>query len=198
MTSIEEFYRGLGVENEDTIRVLAENSEFVSCKKGDIIFREGDPAKFVYFTLSPEGVTYCYRLDRDGKENVLGFGYGYGHACIGANGIEVLILNTVACLTPTDFLKLDMNALKKALFTDPVVSTIYHKLLMEDRDKDIETHSAFLKYEGRERYLWFLEEHAPAVKYIPQGVVASYLGLKPQSLSRIRRELRKEGIEIPE
>ncbi|WP_282628093.1 Crp/Fnr family transcriptional regulator [Empedobacter sedimenti] len=40
------------------------------------------------------------------------------------------------------------------------------------------------------RYLNFLKEFPQAFQEFPQYFIASYLGIKPQSLSRIRKELR--------
>lgn len=48
---------------------------------------------------------------------------------------------------------------------------------------------AFLQYTARERYLQLLAEHPQVVQQIPVKYVASYLGIAPESLSRIRREL---------
>ncbi len=44
----------------------------------------------------------------------------------------------------------------------------------------------FYNEEPEERYLNLLEQHPEIVERIPQHYIASYLGLQPQSLSRIR------------
>ncbi len=51
--------------------------------------------------------------------------------------------------------------------------------------------------EAKDRYLWFLDTFRPIANIIPQNEIALYLGIKPQSLSRIRAELIKEGFTPP-
>lgn len=48
---------------------------------------------------------------------------------------------------------------------------------------------AFLQYTAKERYLQLLSENPQVVQQIPVKYIASYLGIAPESLSRIRRGL---------
>jgi CRP-like cAMP-binding protein len=48
---------------------------------------------------------------------------------------------------------------------------------------------AFLQYTAKERYLQLLAEHPEVVQQIPVKFIASYLGIEPESLSRIRKGL---------
>jgi ribosomal protein L10 len=52
-------------------------------------------------------------------------------------------------------------------------------------------HSADLAMlSGKERYYKFVKEKPHLINRIPQYYIASYLGIKPQSLSRIRKEIQ--------
>ncbi len=42
---------------------------------------------------------------------------------------------------------------------------------------------------AEQRYLKFVEEHSAILQHVPLQYIASYLGIKPESLSRIRRKL---------
>ena len=46
-----------------------------------------------------------------------------------------------------------------------------------------------LSASAEERYLAFIKTYPLLVEQIPQSQIASYLGITPQSLSRIRKEL---------
>ncbi|QHS63073.1 Crp/Fnr family transcriptional regulator [Chitinophaga agri] len=48
---------------------------------------------------------------------------------------------------------------------------------------------ALLQYTAKERYIQLLEEYPQVVQQIPVKYIASYLGIAPESLSRIRKEL---------
>jgi hypothetical protein len=45
---------------------------------------------------------------------------------------------------------------------------------------------------AEELYLEFSKKHPDFLQRIPQYLIASYLGIKPQSLSRIRREMTRK------
>ncbi|WP_142683189.1 Crp/Fnr family transcriptional regulator [Chitinophaga polysaccharea] len=47
---------------------------------------------------------------------------------------------------------------------------------------------SFLQYSAQERYMQLLEEHPEVVQHIPVKQIASYLGIEPGSLSRIRKK----------
>jgi len=42
---------------------------------------------------------------------------------------------------------------------------------------------------AKERYLQFMETYPDLLLRVPQWMIASYLGITPESLSRVRREL---------
>ncbi|GAA0543390.1 Crp/Fnr family transcriptional regulator [Chitinophaga japonensis] len=50
---------------------------------------------------------------------------------------------------------------------------------------------SFLQHTAQERYLQLLEQHPEVVQHIPVKHIASYLGIEPESLSRIRKQLRR-------
>jgi CRP-like cAMP-binding protein len=45
----------------------------------------------------------------------------------------------------------------------------------------------------QERYRQFVSNYADIAQRIPQYLIASYVGIKPQSLSRIRKRFQQEG-----
>lgn len=47
--------------------------------------------------------------------------------------------------------------------------------------------SAFLKQSPQQRYLWLLKEYPEFIRHIPLVYLASWLGITPETLSRIRR-----------
>jgi len=49
---------------------------------------------------------------------------------------------------------------------------------------------SFLQHSAQERYLQLLEEYPQIVQQVPVKYVASFLGIQPESLSRIRKNLK--------
>lgn len=53
--------------------------------------------------------------------------------------------------------------------------------------------SSFLLDSPEQRYVKFLQEYETVVQRIPQYMIASYLGITPEALSRIRSRLSRKG-----
>jgi CRP-like cAMP-binding protein len=59
---------------------------------------------------------------------------------------------------------------------------------VEQSMMDMAQHSADLAMlDARERYYKFMKEKPQLINRVPQYYIAAYLGIKPQSLSRIRK-----------
>jgi CRP-like cAMP-binding protein len=56
--------------------------------------------------------------------------------------------------------------------------------------------NALISTTAEERYLEFLKKYPNLMLRVPQWMVASYLGITPESLSRVRKELAKKKFEI--
>ncbi|WP_437919364.1 Crp/Fnr family transcriptional regulator [Sphingobacterium sp. LRF_L2] len=54
--------------------------------------------------------------------------------------------------------------------------------------------SSLLAMNAKERYLSFMEMYPGLLLRVPQWMIASYLGITPESLSRVRRELLNDKI----
>lgn len=50
---------------------------------------------------------------------------------------------------------------------------------------------SLLQYSAQERYVQLLEQHPQIIQHIPVKHIASYLGIEPESLSRIRKNLKQ-------
>jgi CRP-like cAMP-binding protein len=48
---------------------------------------------------------------------------------------------------------------------------------------------------AEERYRYFLEQYPDLTKRVPQWMIASYLGITPESLSRIRNNMSTKNIK---
>lgn len=69
------------------------------------------------------------------------------------------------------------------------------RLVMEDRIVLMMNHIlSIYKHNSEERYTYFIENYRGIAERIPQYLIASYVGIQPQSLSRIRNKMTRKGI----
>lgn len=192
MEDYRDFYRQLGITDAQSLQTLSDHTTLVHHKKGEYIIRAGDPMEYVFFHLN--GITKGLVLDENGEEQVIGFSKEVGDACIGAGGIGELIQNDVQCLTEVDSLRLSVTALAEVIQNDRTVAAIYENLMRVDYDLRFNMQVVLAKMSGEEKYEWFLENYPYLSDRVPQKDVASFLGMLPQTLSRIK-SIKEKGSE---
>jgi CRP-like cAMP-binding protein len=99
----------------------------------------------------------------------------------------------IDALQDSEVFLLEKEARDKMLEAVPVMER-YFRLLLEANY--IATHRRIdesLSASAEERYLAFIKTYPRLVEQVPQNQIASYLGITPQSLSRIRKELSRKS-----
>jgi hypothetical protein len=72
------------------------------------------------------------------------------------------------------------------------------RILMEKFYFDVTHISVYLTHQlGKERYLSISAKDPELFQLVPQKYIASFLGLTPQSLSRLRRKILKQKSNLP-
>lgn len=164
--------------------------------KGEFVLQQGEVCEGTYFVN--EGLLRMYSLDKHGKEHIIQF-------------------------APENWLISDRSSQffneKSRYYIDAVEDTkcsvlrndffeSLHKIYPEKVEANLvllQRHiyglqnrvNSLLSETAEERYLEFLRTYPDIMQRVPQWMVASYLGITPESLSRVRKELalRKYKIE---
>ncbi len=95
----------------------------------------------------------------------------------------------IQCITDCELLRItkeDADRTSKSSFTQKDYTIrLFHKILEEDKQRmnDLATLTA------EQRYVKLLNEKPNIIKNVPLKYISSYMGIKPESLSRIRREI---------
>lgn len=87
----------------------------------------------------------------------------------------------------------DYTEIKKLLETDAVLNRIYRDTIEQTLVNAIERVEDFTIASPEERYQRLLTEHGYLIEQAPLKYLASYLGINPVSLSRIRARIAKAG-----
>lgn len=166
--------------------VLLSLDLFHTIKKGTILLHEGQKSKESYFVLKGCIRTY-YNLDSE--EKTTGF----------YTEMEVLTPPCVISKTPSDFYVSAVEDSILAISNSDMEIEINHKFpkfeilcrrmseeLLAKKQIDFD---AFKTSSPEQRYMDLLEQRPDLVQRVPQHQLASYLGIKPQSLSRLRSRI---------
>jgi CRP-like cAMP-binding protein len=163
---------------------------FRTVKKGTILLKAGERSRDSYFVL--EGCIRTYYIV-DGEERTTSF----------YSELEALTPPCVVSRTPSEYyiscvedtiltvsdadLEVDMNS------RFPRFETLCKVLSEELLAKERVEFDSFKTSSPEQRYLNLLRTRPDLVQRVPQHQLASFLGIKPQSLSRLRaRIIEKE------
>ena len=167
-------------------------SEIQMFQKGDIIQRIGE--KFFYTGLVLEGMVRSYYLDKDGNEITKFFHKEFNlFMDEGLIGYKKTI-STYETIENSMVLFMNTEKLKKLITKDEKFKDIYIAALESGMRYKIRRENEFLANNATERYLQFEKEYPDLIDRVKQSYISTYLGITPESLSRIRKTL-KEGAD---
>lgn len=155
--------------------------------KGTYLLKEGQIAKDAYFVVS--GCVRSYEL-LDGEEKTLDFfteNQSAANFLSLANG-KPSSLNFV-CSEETTVAIINGEKEKELYKAFPRFETFCRTGMEQMIGKQQEEISKFLKLNPEERYQNLLKERPNLMNRVPQYQLASYLGIKPETLSRIRKRI---------
>lgn len=175
---------------KEEIEILANQSFIQSFKKGTILLSEGKIAKECFFIL--QGCVASYYLI-DGEVKVTEFfteqqpitPVSYTTKKPSEYYLECLEDSIISIGTPERSAEL----LSKLPRLAALGSNIMEDQLANQRMK----YDEFIKLSPEDRYLNLQRTSPDLLKRVPQYLIASYLGIKPESLSRIRKRLYKKS-----
>ncbi|MDF2851367.1 MULTISPECIES: Crp/Fnr family transcriptional regulator [Sphingobacterium] len=90
------------------------------------------------------------------------------------------------CIEQCDLISIPRELLDKLLQEDTKWNILLNNILAKEYIKKCRRESSFLLLDANERYHYFLKQFPDADNRIPLFHIASYLGMSPETLSRIR------------
>lgn len=179
----------VSLTDEEKNAILSLNL-FHSVKKGTILLKEGQKSQSSYFVLKGSMRTY-YMVD--GEEKTTAF-YTEMEAltppCVISNKpSEYYVSCTEDTILTISTAEMEMEINGKF----PKFETMCRILSEENLAKQRLDFDEFKTSSPEQRYLNLLEKRPDLIQRIPQYQLASYLGMKPASLSRIRARIVEKG-----
>lgn len=164
-------------------------SVFKVVNRGEIIRNITDENKTAALVLG--GMCRAYYVDEEGNDITRGFSIP-GTLCMdeGLFGYPESIV-TWETLEETTLMIFDVAKIKDIILKNDELKNIYIMLLENALRYKIYRENGFLVENASERYLHFRKMYPMICDKVKQHQLASYLGIKPESLSRIKKTLRE-------
>lgn len=174
--------------NADTIDCLVRHCRRIEVKRGDFLLRQGMTCHHAFFV--EHGLLKEYAVDDRGRTNILLFAPENWFLC----NVETLFFHSpsnffIEAVEDTSVLLIDADTLELLRHTYPAFADFQQQLLhahVRDMERRV---SQLMGVSAEERYIDFLKRQTKLAARLPQTEIASYLGVAPESLSRIRKEL---------
>lgn len=85
--------------------------------------------------------------------------------------------------------RIDKEQVRELYTAIPKVKTVFEDLNAILLNRLLKRNINLIKYSPEQYYLQMIEEYGITLNYIPLKDIASYLGITPQALSRIRKRI---------
>ncbi|BFP43425.1 Crp/Fnr family transcriptional regulator [Flavobacteriaceae bacterium GF1] len=158
-------------------------------KKNESIVYHGQTARNIYFVC--EGILVSQWMDDEANVYVKNF-FVEGH--LAGSTVSMLTQTPsgfgIECVVDSTILEMDYQRYKEVIYKHEDLKNYYISNLEENWIIENERrHISFAAESATERYITFLNRYPKLPQRVPQWLIASYLGITPTQLSRIRKGL---------
>lgn len=172
--------------------VFKEGMRIRSFEKGEIILRQGQTEAYLSMVL--EGLTRHYVITDSGEDKSFDFSFQHEFNCAYASFIEQRPSRFfIEALQPTILASMPHGFLQHLYEAHPVSNKIgriaveQYYLWREERELSLLVDAA------EDRYMRMVDKYPHYIHELPLKYLASYLNVRPESLSRIRRRILESG-----
>lgn len=170
---------------EEQKRTIAELIYVKKFKKGTILLKPGNIPDSCYHVF--KGCVRQYYLN-DGEEKTAFF-YTEDQSIIIGNPSTKPVKYYLECVEDCTLSITTFENERELYRRYPQFETLCREGVEEELDKWKDVLATFMTTSPEERYLNLLENRPGLLDRVPQYQLASYLGVKPESLSRIRKRI---------
>ena len=158
-----------------------------SFRKHQYLQQQGDVVMYDNFIV--KGLCRTYRVDEKGQEHILRFSPEDWWAGDLGNFLTAKpSVYNVDCLEDTDVLRITNADLESLFERVPKMNKYFRVLYQKNIIAFSQRVTSNLEKPAAERYEEFIRQYPHIEQRVPNHQIASYLGIAPQSLSRIRSQ----------
>lgn len=181
----------LDIQNPAIEKEILSAGRFVSVSRGEVLIRQGEVSSEVLILLS--GSVRGFLNVSGGREITDCFAFCQGEAVIGCSMPGEPSLITLQTLTDCEMFGVPVGTLANAAKKRPELYQVLLRLFMRAFKRHWE-HKILLNHSSAaQRFAWLEERYPGLIDKVPNVYIASFLGMSPVTLSRIKTKTRKEA-----
>ena len=162
--------------------------------KNEFLLKEGEICLDTFFV--EKGLLRMFSLDKNGKEHVIQFAPENwlisDRSSLNFNEKSKFYIEAIE---DTEVFILGNDFFTKMIENYPHIAE-RNDLLLQKHIRNLQNRvNSLLADTAEERYMNFIKMYPDILLRVPQWMVASYLGITPESLSRVRKELARKNFQ---
>ncbi|HFK5575361.1 TPA: Crp/Fnr family transcriptional regulator, partial [Elizabethkingia anophelis] len=184
-----QFFEHFFTVNSEDIRDIRENFKYRECAPNIFLEKKGDITNNLYFVIS--GFLQVY-TETENSEEVITSQINCPTRLIttfesfnsGEPSKEYL-----KTITKASFLTITKEKFFELLYKDERWTNAFKEIYEQGHTYNEQRYNDLLTLNAEERYLKLMQTRPELINNIPVKILASFIGIKPQSLSRVRRAI---------
>ncbi|HEY0894981.1 MAG TPA: Crp/Fnr family transcriptional regulator [Sphingobacteriaceae bacterium] len=174
--------------SKQELELFHDHLRSTTVKRRSYLLQQGEVCRFEAYIL--KGCLKKYYIDPDGNEVILQFAVeDWWMSDISSFSEQKPSNFFIQALEDTELLMIDYNS-KELLFSKiPALERVFRLMLQRSYAVLENRFYATIVHTAEERYLDFLDRYPGITSRVPQTQIASYLGITPESLSRIKAKM---------
>ncbi|MCF2219018.1 MAG: Crp/Fnr family transcriptional regulator [Chlorobi bacterium] len=176
----------------EKVNMCSLHYEVKKVQKNQFLLQYGEVCRYIYFV--EKGLLKMYSIDKNGKEHIIQFApeswLTSDRSSLYFNEKSVYYIEAVE---DSEVLLLHPDFINKLIgeFPDSLEKS---DILLQKHIKSLQDRiNSLLAETAEERYMKFIKMYPDLLLRVPQWMIASYLGITPESLSRVRKELARKN-----
>ena len=163
-------------------------------KKNEVILRPGEACHHTFFVA--KGLLRAYTIDENGKEHILQFAPENwlisDRSSVLFNEVSEQFIDAVE---DSEVILIESGFFEKMAENSPSFQRFNMRALNNHIRHLHKRINLLISASAEVRYMDFIKLYPDILLRVPQLMVASYLGITPESLSRVRKELARKNFK---
>ncbi|MBK1812198.1 Crp/Fnr family transcriptional regulator [Clostridium sp. YIM B02505] len=191
---IEFMEKSTSLSREEIIEI-AKNIVVNRYSKKTQLLRQGEVADKCYFVLA--GCIRQYKIGDDGREVTINF-FTENQAAVIFKSYKQRTPSEyfLSCVEDSIVIEGDLKSEEDMYSKFPMLEKITRTMIEQNFGEEQEERASFMAAVPEERFRMLLKKRPGLINRVPQHQLASYLGITPESLSRIKKRVSKDSLFI--
>ena len=157
-------------------------------RKRQYLLQEGEVCK--YLTFVAKGLLRTYNVDEKGDEHMSIFGWeGWWVSDFNSFLSGEPALFNIDAIEESEVLMISLANYEALTLAVPIMDRYFRILYQNSLVTKERRLMSSISHSAEEKYVALLESNPQIIERIPQNLIASYLGIAPETLSRIKKQL---------